>query len=57
MFHRQRDAIEAHLTIVFAALAIARFIQNATGQSLKTTITTLRPIESALLRGGSHTPS
>lgn len=55
MFHRQRDAIEAHLTVVFAALAVARFMQNATGQSLKKIITTLRPIQSALLRAGSHT--
>ena len=55
MFHRQREAIEAHLTIVFAALAIARFMQNATGLSLKRIITTLRPIQSALLQAGDHT--
>ena len=35
MFHRQRDAIEAHLTIVFTALAIARFLQNKTGFSIR----------------------
>src|SRR5690625_3655317 len=55
MFHRQREAIEAHLTIVFAALAIARFMQNATGLSLKRIITTLRPIQSALLQAGDPT--
>ncbi|MFC7376892.1 IS1634 family transposase [Brachybacterium sp. GCM10030268] len=55
MFHRQRDSIEAHLTIVFTALAIARFMQNATGLSLKRIITTLRPIQSALLQAGDHT--
>lgn len=55
MFHRQRDAIEAHLTIVFTALAIARFMQNQTGLSLKKIITTLRPIQSALLQVGDHT--
>ena len=27
MFHRTRDAIEAHLTIVFTALAVARDVQ------------------------------
>ncbi|MDN5900735.1 MAG: IS1634 family transposase [Brachybacterium sp.] len=55
MFHRQREAIEAHLTIVFTALALARFMQNATGLSLKRIITTLRPIQSALLQAGDHT--
>src|SRR5699024_7408562 len=30
MFHHTREAIEAHLTIVFAALALARYLQNAT---------------------------
>ncbi|GAA1485413.1 hypothetical protein GCM10009625_22170 [Brachybacterium fresconis] len=54
MFHRQREAIEAHLTIVFTALAIARFMQNETGLSLKRIITTLRPIQSALLQAGDH---
>ena len=55
MFHRQPEAIEAHLTIVFTALAIARFMQNATGLSLKRIVTTLRPIQSALLQAGDHT--
>jgi transposase len=31
VFHRQRDAIEAHLTVVFAALAIARHLLDTTG--------------------------
>ena len=33
MFHHTRDAIEAHLTIVFAALAVARYLQHETGLS------------------------
>ena len=33
MFARTRDAIEAHLTIVFTALAISRTVQNRTGLS------------------------
>lgn len=45
MFHRQRDAIEAHLTIVFTALAIARFLQNETGFSIRKIIRTLRPLQ------------
>jgi hypothetical protein len=31
MFHRTRDAIEAHLTIVFTALAVAHNIQERSG--------------------------
>ena len=35
VFHHQREAIEAHLTVVFAALAIARHLQNTTGKPSK----------------------
>ncbi|MDZ7837310.1 MAG: hypothetical protein U5N58_04830 [Actinomycetota bacterium] len=35
VFHYTRDAIEAHLTIVFAALAVSRRIQARTGISIK----------------------
>jgi len=31
IFHRQQDAIEAHLTVVMAALAIGRVIERKTG--------------------------
>ena len=44
IFHRTRDSIEAHLTIVFAALAIARDLQNKTGYSIKKIVRTLRKI-------------
>ena len=33
MFHRMREAIEAHLTIVFAALAVSHAIQSRTDSS------------------------
>ncbi|WP_259559044.1 IS1634 family transposase [Brachybacterium sillae] len=45
MFHRQRDAIEAHLTIVFTALAMARLLQAQTGFSIRKIIRTLRPLQ------------
>jgi transposase len=35
VFHHTRDCIEAHLTIVFAALAIARRMQAATGLTIR----------------------
>lgn len=37
-FHRPREAIEAHLTMVYTALTVARFMQDATGVSLKNMI-------------------
>jgi hypothetical protein len=34
IYHRKRDSIEAHLTIVFAALAVSRWIEaRQAGQS------------------------
>jgi hypothetical protein len=49
MFHRTRDAIEAHLTIVFTALAIARETQNRTGRSIRNVVRQLRPLRSATI--------
>lgn len=54
MFHRTRDAIEAHLTVVFTALAVARFMQDQTGVSLKRIITTLRTLREFTGRIGDH---
>jgi hypothetical protein len=49
IFHRKRDAIEAHLTIVFAALAIGRNIEYKTGISIKQFVKLLRPIRSGIV--------
>ncbi len=35
MFHRTSDAIEAHLIIVFTALALSREAQNRTGLTIR----------------------
>jgi hypothetical protein len=35
IYHHQRDFIEAHLTIVFAALAVSRWIERQTGWSIR----------------------
>ena len=50
VFHHQRDSIEAHLTIVFAALAISRHLQDVTGVSIRKVVTTLRSARSATIR-------
>jgi hypothetical protein len=44
MFVRTRDAIEAHLTIVFTALAVARHLQQRTDVSIRQIVRTLRPL-------------
>ena len=49
MFHRQREAIEAHLSVVFAALAISRHLQEVTGISIKKIVQTLRAVRSATI--------
>ncbi|WP_330250390.1 IS1634 family transposase [Nocardia sp. NBC_00565] len=49
MFHRTRDAIEAHLTIVFAALAVARAVQERTGLAIGNVVKQLRPLRTATI--------
>ncbi len=49
VFHRKRDAIEAHLTIVFTGLAISRRMEKLAGLSIKRIIKTLRPIRSGIV--------
>ena len=42
VYHHLKVSIEAHLTIVFAALAVARWLESATGVSIKVLVKTLR---------------
>jgi hypothetical protein len=42
MFHCTRDAIEAHLTIVFTALAVSRTVQARTGLAVRNVTRQLR---------------
>jgi hypothetical protein len=54
IFHRERDSIEAHLTLVFAALADSRHLQDATGASIKKLVRTLRPLRTVRIDVGGH---
>ena len=56
-FGRKRDAIEAHLTIVFTALAVSREAQARTGLSIRNLTRTLRALRSATIaiNGTTHT--
>ncbi|MCS6711160.1 hypothetical protein JSY14_03690 [Brachybacterium sp. EF45031] len=54
IYHRLQDSIEAHLTIVFAALAVARRHEHLTGWSLKKFVTTARRYKTVTIRAGDH---
>lgn len=49
IFHQTKDAIEAHLTIVLAALAMSRRIQQKTGLSIRRVVNTLKPIRGGVI--------
>jgi transposase len=49
MFVRTKDAIEAHLTIVFTALAVAREAQNCTSLAIRSLVRQLRTLRSATI--------
>jgi len=55
VFHHEREAIEAHLTVVFAALAVSHHLQNRSGVSIKKLVQTLRAARSATIDiNGQH---
>ena len=55
IYHHKRESIEAHLTIVFAALAVTRFVESATGWSIKRFVRTTRRYRTVRIRVGQHT--
>ena len=50
----QREAIEAHLTVVFAALALARHLQDTTGVTIKKLVRTLKPLHTVTIDINGH---
>ena len=55
IFHRQRDAIEAQLTVTFAALAVSRHLQDTSGTSIKKLVRTLRQLLTVQIDIARHT--
>jgi hypothetical protein len=55
IYHHQRASIEAHLTIVFAALAVSRWIEDTTGWSIKRFVKTARRFHTVEIQAGPHT--
>lgn len=52
IYHRKRDSIEAHLTIVFAALAVSRWIEARTGWSTRKFVKTTRRYREITIQAG-----
>ena len=55
IYHRKRDSIEAHLTVVFAALAVSRWIEHQTGWSIRKFVRTARRYREIQIQAGDHT--
>lgn len=55
IFHHKKDSIEAHLTIVFTALAVTRWLERVTGWSIKKLVTTLRRYHTIQIQVGDQT--
>jgi hypothetical protein len=54
VYHRKRDSIEAHLTIVLAALAVSRWIEHQTGWSIRRFVKTARRYRTIQISAGEH---
>ncbi|WGD36674.1 IS1634 family transposase [Lysinibacter sp. HNR] len=50
IYHRHREKIEAHLTVVFCAIAVSRHIQEATGVSVKKFVQQLARVQDGVIR-------
>lgn len=55
IYHHKRESIEAHLAVVFAALAVGRFIEAETGWSIKKFVRTARRYRQVTIQAGAHT--
>lgn len=55
IYHRTRDSIEAHLSVVFAAMAISHWIEHQTGRSIKKFVRTARRYRTVQIKAGKQT--
>jgi transposase len=55
IYHHKRESIEAHLNIVFAALAVSHWIERQTGWSIRKFVQTSRRYCTVRIRAGKHT--
>ena len=54
IYHHKRASIQAHLTIVFAALAVSRLIEERTGYSIRKFVRTVRRYRTVTIRAGQQ---
>jgi len=54
IYHHLRESIEAHLTIVFAALAVTYWIEHQTGWSIKKFVRTVRRYRTVQIKAGGQ---
>lgn len=54
IYHHKRESIDAHLAVVFAALAVTRFVEDRTGWSIKKFIRTARRYRTVRISTGKH---
>ena len=56
IYHHKRDSIEAHLTIVFAALAVTRWIETPPAGRIKKFVRTARRYRTIEIQAGAPHP-
>jgi Transposase DDE domain len=54
IYHHKRESIEAHLSIVFAALAVGRLVEDRTSLSIRRFVRTARRYRTVQIRAGSQ---
>ena len=52
IYHHKRESIDAHMTIVFAALAVSHYIETQTGWSIKKFVRTARRYRTVQIKAG-----
>jgi hypothetical protein len=55
VYHHKRESIDAHLAVVFAALAISHRIETRTGWTIKKFVRALRRYRTVKINTGRHT--
>jgi hypothetical protein len=55
VYHHKRESIDAHLTIVFAALAVSHYIEHQTRWSIKKFVRTARRYRTVRIKAGRQT--
>ena len=53
IYHRKRESIDAHLAVVFAALAVSHWIEQRTGWSIRKFVRTFRRYRQVTINTGT----